>query len=138
MDREIKFRVWDIKNKNWLPISDSRLEFTDFYLTGDAKPFHLKDHFCDECGGGTNMIGIFDYKIMQYTGLKDKNSKEIYEGDVVENGADRYVVEFREGGFNLAGIEDYTHDIYIWFECVNIEVIGNIYENKDLISKEEE
>jgi hypothetical protein len=58
----------------------------------------------------------------------------VYGGDIVINGPDRYTVEFRNGGFNLAGIEDFTHDTYIWFEIGRIEVVGNIYENRELLT----
>jgi len=128
--------VWDTKNKNWLPISDSRLEFTDFYLTGDAKPFHLKDHFCDECGGGSNMIGIFDYKIMQYTGLKDKNGKEIYEGDICKNGdyiKDAHSYNYRTEEVKYIEAEGCLVGWNYNADGMTCEIIGNIYENPDLI-----
>lgn len=83
--------------------------------------------------------------IGQYTGLRDKNGKEIYEGDIVKiNGADRiyYIRWFDDMCFGFADIRsDYLNTFY---ECYNthnngfpcdthIEVIGNIYENPELI-----
>jgi uncharacterized phage protein (TIGR01671 family) len=71
--------------------------------------------------------------LMQYTGLKDKNGVEIYEGDIVRfldiDGVDSVTeVEFREGGFY-----PFAPDFIHW--C-NVEVIGNIYENPELLEGE--
>jgi uncharacterized phage protein (TIGR01671 family) len=109
-------------------------------------------------GGGTTWretVGVypmpegrFDTELMQFTGLKDKNGKEIYEGDIVENKeGDMTVIEygFQEVdafvgvGFNLwpfqdapdyKGIHDASESALRQYK-----VIGNIYENPELVNK---
>ena len=79
--------------------------------------------------------------LVEYTGLKDKNGKEIYEGDIVEwqfaDGPIPCVIEWEKyhTRFNLKPLdEDYgmSHEFH---EKTKIEIIGNIYENPDLIKK---
>lgn len=72
-----------------------------------------------------NPMENLPYILMQYTGLKDKNGKEIYEGDIVYSTYYRHNIE----------IED-IFTMYKWFdypESEEFEIIGNIYENPELI-----
>ena len=134
--REIKFRAWDKKNKEMYYIGQ---EFDDEYGCIPYLEIFKNGEWFFEWGDASdkfdldNKIGI----LMQYTGLKDKNGKEIYEGDIIlatiienllpsgENSeyVDKRVVEWNkeQGGFAFA------EDEY--------EIIGNIYENKDLLTK---
>lgn len=88
-------------------------------------------------------LEAFPEAIMQNTGLKDKNGKEIYEGDIVRFNAlspmsdipDRIVgkVEFSECTFWV--LDDFNRTAYRLFTTSNEwEVIGNIYENPELVS----
>ena len=108
---------------------------------------------CDlagENGEGEELFDIYvgEVEIMQYTGLKDKNGKEIYEGDIVafedSDGGYEYpdlvvntgIVEYGELRFyftNRVAVE--MDDFYIKDgRCDEIEVIGNIYENPELMA----
>ncbi|MFZ2602722.1 MAG: YopX family protein [Candidatus Omnitrophota bacterium] len=82
--------------------------------------------------GGILDIGWEWDSIDQFTGLLDRHGKEIYEGDIVKIGRTKFTIEFRDCGFEMIGIG---------IVCVarlcsayrDIEIIGNIYENKNLL-----
>lgn len=79
--------------------------------------------------------------IMQSTGLHDKNGKEIFEGDIVKMAKDVYsdptyyeIVRHRGGAYRF---ESNQHGCELWLRHTNCEVIGNIYENPELLEVQE-
>ncbi len=77
------------------------------------------------------------FKLVEYTGLKDKNGKEIYEGDIVYMVGEKDVVgwSYRHAGFILNRVRDNSpSSIPTPEEGLDVEVIGNIYENKELLT----
>lgn len=72
MNREIKFRMWDIENKEMLKVQELDFEPTFYGGRIAIRPDQYNDYFDTE-----------DMILMQYTGLDDKNEKEIYKGDIV-------------------------------------------------------
>lgn len=118
MKREIKFRGWRRKYQCW--------EYG--YLIECPAP-ELNEIVEVTKSGGRIIAAVERDSIGQYTGLHDKNGREIYEDDIVknENGV-LQVVEFHDGSFTLG---DY------YFGSIGagrvLEVIGNIYENPDLM-----
>ena len=78
----------------------------------------------------------YEFVLMQSTGLKDINDKEIYEGDVIiPDGGGASLVHWRDGAFQVG----YYGDIpYVLADYKSLTVIGNIYENPELVSEFEE
>ena len=79
------------------------------------------------------------YVIMQCTGLKDKNGKLIYEGDVVKDISLNMIFEvgYKKCAFYLENQEHigYFHELAVAYGEKRLEVIGNIYENKELLDE---
>lgn len=126
--REIKFRAWDEKNKTMHNVWG--LTQISVCLEEDAE---FPPHYQKLSNG---------FKIMQSTGIKDKNGKEIYEGDVVMldhwkssdifNYSKPFIVSYYEGEINFRQ-GDYNNFKGSLNGKLNIEVIGNIYENPELL-----
>lgn len=123
---ELKFRAWDKDDVKYV-----------------SRP---KELYCELAWEvGTKKFGIEQmvperYIIEQYTGLKDKNGKEIYEGDIVRYWSENYEVKFDE-----IKDSDITYYYLGWamgelslYEAASMcEVIGNIHENPELLGDEE-
>lgn len=82
------------------------------------------------------------YHFMQYTGIKDKNNKEVYEGDIVKYSHPRTneiirAVTFKDGAFGIEGLHEGTHIVFGNILDSDIKVIGNIYENPELLKMQD-
>jgi uncharacterized phage protein (TIGR01671 family) len=131
-NREIEFRIWDIRLKMFLPINKSDDDFRLYYFINRPE----------------------EYAIQQFTGLCDKNNKKIFEGDVII-----FMGKWDEEGYVLK--PDYLPYVVSWFmgglqaflisrnNCMSVfghneilgvghtdsKVIGNIFENPNLLDE---
>jgi uncharacterized phage protein (TIGR01671 family) len=132
--REIKFRAWDTINKVMYQPDDN------YYVGFDGQVYGMYDGDNDEA----RIYNANGEKptLMQYSGLKDKNGTEIYEGDIIsyvmsnypDDGFIEYVeeVSFEDGVF----VADQCTPLYVVND--DCEVKGNIYQHPELLPKEEE
>ena len=175
MNREIKFRIWDVENKEMLKVQELDFEPTFYGGRIAIRPDQYNDYFDTE-----------DMILMQYTGLHDKNGKEIYEGDILKVPVRRcgnsygnwwqdrndnhgwtgdFVykkIEFKNGYDNLSetiggfvfkylpitkkqikaiaqprGKERTEQNVDTYnFKIEEVQVIGNIYDNPELLGGE--
>lgn len=120
--RKIKFRAWDKKEKKM---------FVDCMMWGDHGEWRVLD------------TTIGQTEIMQYTGLHDKNGKEIYEGDILKCKVGLYKIIFKNGAWQGEPLETFkscygslvTSRIYTDVKKKVFEIIGNIYKNPKLIKE---
>ena len=135
MEREIKFRAWNIVTKKMIDLK----KLTPLALNMDTDGLFIP--FSD---------GL---PLMQYTGLNDKNGKEIYEGDILK-AEDPYgeqtkvfEVEFVDGAYQIdwngmfnGGESDITAIAYAMMSDFTFEILGNRYESPSLLTslKEEQ
>lgn len=119
MNREFEFRAWLTKYNKMVNIYSWNI-WQEYFMCSE----YDSEFYLDET------------PIMQYTGLKDKNNKEIYEGDILfESFGERYYkVVFENGSFRAefeGDFEEYSFDL-IDVVAQGCEVVGNIYENLEL------
>ena len=131
--REIKFRAWDrfnermVEPKNILKICMSRLNQEPYLIVYLKKWMNPNKEIkeIDKCY--TN-----EFELMQYTGLKDRNGVEIFEGDILECkfSSERFVVEF-----DVKTAQFTTKSNWLWSILDRCEVIGNIHDNPELMGE---
>ena len=130
--RKIKFRIWDKRNKKMIYKTNTN----KIYMSLDGKLYN----------GLNGQDFSDDFILMQYTGLKDKNGKEIYEGDIIKS---KYFGDFivKNGIVRIMDNEAYQDNLVSGFYLQQVsskelwhldflkkcEVIGNIYENPELL-----
>ncbi|WLR53579.1 YopX family protein [Mesobacillus subterraneus] len=133
--REIKFRAWEKHLKEIIPVYD--IDF-DFKQINTNKAWRRFD----------------EVELMQYTGLKDKNGKDIYEGDIIatddyavamlkhwgkktEEKISLYEIKFFEGRYMLFDKNSWVAVLnhHVMSKANELTVVGNFYENHELLEK---
>lgn len=124
---EIKYRVWDLRLKIFLPINDSDGQFNPLWFQNQNKEKE-------------------QYVVQRFTGLLDKSGKEVYEGDILlytppyseiaESGVSGEIdlVIWKDGAFKLKN-GDYLYELIYTDNKLDDEIIGNIFENPELLCK---
>ena len=120
--RDIKFRVWDNERNAMFNSKSVDIDFFEGKIEITSDTIRYDEVYTDE---------IKDFELMQYVGCKDKNNKEIYEGDIVKTKEHIGQIIYSKGMFFINVKEDFYLPIYNVSEFM--EVIGNIYENPDLL-----
>ena len=113
--RTIKFRGWDLDNKVWL------------------SPFRFNIRMNDgsmQLNGDNEIIG--NIELMQFTGLLDSNGKEIYEEDIVKFWGGIGIIIYFEPYASFR-IEYKKNDVFDINDGMDIEIIGNKFENPELL-----
>lgn len=136
MNRELKFRAWDESRKEMI---------TEFGLLKENMPQLLQNEEDGYifCGHSQDNGDWLEPILMQYTGLKDKNGKEIYEGDVIRQSSDLCIIEYCVGGFDCQMLVELKNGGTLRGSVYNFsflsekycEIIGNIYENPELLTQ---
>ena len=113
--RDLKFRAWDGED----------MIYPNHRITGNIS--------------NGDLLQKWPATIMQYTGLKDKNDKVIYEGDIVRSGMTgaEYLIFWHDENcsFRKQCVNANKSDIDIWQDASSQNIIGNIYENPDLLEE---
>ncbi len=146
--REIKFRAWSIEGKQMLMDAQKMYDGLGEWFDNHGKEIDCYENF-PTSSFGSIICEAKEGKIilMQFTGLKDKNGKEIWEGDLVSCYHPTLLVEDRCVGKVTWHPIQHSKTFAAWYvqpkdkhailmsHDVEYEVIGNIYENTELLSK---
>ena len=125
MAREIKFRAWNTKGNymcsatygDW--VSFDGVPYTEASKKYDTPNIEIKK--------------VKDYVLMQFTGLLDKNGKEIYDQDIIGDGEMIGIVLWNKEGFwDIQGLSEIA-EYYLGTITPYCRVLGNLYENSDLL-----
>nr|DAN51257.1 MAG TPA: YopX protein [Caudoviricetes sp.] len=131
-----KFRAWDTTNKEMFKDTFAITESGQVVVVDQSSVFVSPDY-----------VFVDNLVIMQSTGLKDKNGKEIFEGDVVQfedcSEASHFlyintgIIEWCQGGFHVTNRDSVLMGDLLDGDVLDVKIIGNIYENPALLEDKE-
>lgn len=127
--REIKFKIWNLEKKQWENVLRWAISPEDGSVIDAHEP-------------GVFTVAPFSYEIVQYTGLKDKNGKQIYEKDIIQ-WINYTTINDGEKNITVIEYDDKDASFYIggWYDrdfpdtSKEALILGNIYENPELLDK---
>lgn len=148
MNRTLKFRAWDIKNKRMLAVDEIKNLWTQETTSTDPNDLHMLPRVTivnqQYRGDDIELAVGEDCELMQYTGLKDINDKEIYEGDIVllKHWKSSDIFDYNqpfEVSYKYGQVVFIQNEYYNYISDLNgnlyKEIVGNIYENPYLLGK---
>ena len=129
--REIKFRAWIKEDKKMENVKT--MDFTDKTIRCLKKNEFINAYLL-------RRVSFDDVELMQYTGLKDKNGKEIYENDLISCNKYKNIVVFFENGcfkvkYSKNDTTNVTCTLDTFLEKYKCKISGNVYENKNLLEE---
>jgi uncharacterized phage protein (TIGR01671 family) len=133
--RTIKFRAWDKRIEQMLKITAIEFNGSGAKRLKTLERLAIKhNHYSVP----TQFVMAESVNLMQFTGLLDKNGKEIYEGDILQTPTSNYDPSNGDSPYTLETVEWKRSGWYLDYELADyeqneIEVIGNIYENEELL-----
>lgn len=139
MNREIKFRAYDKEDERMTYFDDEDYLYNYPFVLRQEQVFKKDSNYDDyedfEYKDITNKV-----ELMQYTGLHDKNGKEIWESDIVEITREciyeKGIIVFQNGCFFIKSKENLLALYNCELNNYKVKVIGNIYENSKLLGGE--
>jgi len=134
MQDRLKIRVWDKRKNKYIE---------DFVFNFINKSPYITVEYFDNEYAYTHTFEEDEIIIEQCTGLKDKNDKLIYDGDLIKEPANKYPLEiyYDKGAWQTREYRKKGNNeqlLYVLINCYGVEVIGNIHENPDLLESNNE
>lgn len=128
--KRLKFKVWDREKEIFLK---------DVFIGSDGQLYQFsKDTMF---GAAITFLDSENKKILQFTGLRDKNGYEIYEGDIVNLKGDLYTVSWHGcfSSFDMTNIDKAKHYKDLYYLNKDFEksvIVGNIYQNREMLKND--